>query len=990
METQFYDIASKLDELRGIPKPSQNEISELLQLTTRESTIRYFFHDLNNPDWVEPLYSISWFVNPPDPKPDDERTDLFTLPGWHQGEYLARMASYFPNIIREVAISLETDNARAIRTMLEAILRIPPEIAAETVPSFERWSRTPFARSMMLANEMGLIMEYLAKGGQIAAAFHVLNTLLIPTPIKDKSSEGRIVAGALHDLYWLNEVFVHNLLPLLEGEPIEVIKILNSRLIEAIDLEVDPNVLKEKDPSYTYWRLNIRPDLSPDQPRDFKDLLVNLLIRTLEESRKNGRTELSEILLGYLDSPYVIFKRIAVYLLRLNGNQYPELVEKAYRTWKTHTWAAGQEEFQHFLDAQFGVLPPEIQEEILNSIFQYRDSNEFFEWAEEVIHQSPDRFVGNSLKEKEASFAEEYEFRELHRFAQWLTGDIKRRYEELSIKHEMPPPRPESGVVITSWETEQSPIQVEELGKMTVHEVIKYLVEFVPEGKSFRGPSREGLAQAFSVEVKNRLEEFVEYSSLLIRDDLPFVYHESYFRALEDAIKANQQIRFDRVIDLCEFIVNLKGAKFEKNRYEQGLSQAKLTIAHFLEQFLSTKELYVDNGLLERIGHVIFLLLEEQDDPFLIQEVDNEPNKIDTQTLNINQDAATLSLNSIRGVAMHCIISYAFYSERKRKAEFGNKDNPIMVPLVRDELTAKLDKTQDSSTAVHAVLGWYFPQLMYLDKVWATENLGRIFPLSQELSKYWVAAWSAYVRFSDVYTSVFPHLIDHYMFAIELLPSQKSQAFDRIDERLIEHLLKAYLLALINIDSEDGLLKSFYRKASDEVRAHGNFWLSKVLETEKPSTEDEIWIKTWSLWQWRISQALDAENKDRYQKEVTSFSRLLEYAPVELDNLYSVLSQIIEFKGEDYFEFVGIIDYLAKNAKKHLKYVVGLLLEILQRKRIPYLATDDRNNIRQILEQVKNSDDAKARQQALEIINILGEWGDYEWRMFLDDLQQVR
>jgi hypothetical protein len=64
-----------------------------------------------------------------------------------------------------------------------------------------------------------------------------------------------------------------------------------------------------------------------------------------------------------------------------------------------------------------------------------------------------------------------------------------------------------------------------------------------------------------------------------------------------------------------------------------------------------------------------------------------------------------------------------------------------------------------------------------------------------------------------------------------------------------------------------------------------------------------------------------------------------------------------------------------------------LLLEILQRNLVPYLKSDNRNHIWKILEQVKNSDVVEARQQALEIIDIFAEWGDYEWGVFLDDIE---
>jgi hypothetical protein len=56
-------------------------------------------------------------------------------------------------------------------------------------------------------------------------------------------------------------------------------------------------------------------------------------------------------------------------------------------------------------------------------------------------------------------------------------------------------------------------------------------------------------------------------------------------------------------------------------------------------------------------------------------------------------------------------------------------------------------------------------------------------------------------------------------------------------------------------------------------------------------------------------------------------------------------------------------------------------------KLVPYLTSDNRNNIRQILEQVKNSSDLEAKKQGVEIVNILAEWGDYEWRIFLHDLE---
>ena len=989
MTSTFYKNAQILKGPKENPSPSKKDIHMVLEHLEDDSLRRYFFDDLDNPAWVSPLHNANFFISHiPSPKEDSNNPGFFSFPMWFAGEYLNRLAAQFPNVVKDVARHIDTNNARAIRTMLEAIRKIPPEDTAQIVGVFGQWFKTPFAASMMLAHEMGLILEHLSKGGQVEAALYVLNILLEPIPNKDRFKEGKIVAGTLHDLYWLNEAFTHNLPFLFEIDSIAVADILEKRLIEAIDLEVDPHIPEEKYPAYSYWRLNIRPDLGLGQPRDFKDLLVNILIRSLEVSCEQGRAEIMDILSKYLDSPYVILKRIAVYLLRIKGNQYPDLVETTYRTWKTKGWVGGSDEFEHFLDAQFGVLPSRTQEEVIKAIYQYEDEDEFAEWAGRAIEQSPDNFAGISKEEKKTSFAEEYEFRQLHRFAQWLTGGAKKRYEEISVKYEKPAPRLESGVVTTSWETEQSPIKIDELGKKTVCEVIQYLVDFTPEGESFRTPSREGLAQVLRTEITNRLEEFVENSSLFIRDDLPFIYHENYLRALDDAIKAGLQIRITKTLELCEFILDMHEDNFEKQQYESGLSHAKLAVAHFLEQFLRTKEPYADKEALDRIGQIILLLGKEEDDSYLDKKVDEQnPNELDTRTLNTNLDAATQSLNSIRGVAMHCLISFALYSERKRKDDGGEKDTPVMVSLAKNSLTEKLDKNIEPSLAVHSVLGWYFPQLMYLDKAWSTENLERIFPLRQEGLQYWIAAWSAYVRFSDVYNNVFPYLIEHYKIAIELLPQQKTQAYDRIDERLSEHLLKAFLFDLIDIESEDELLKSYFEKSSDEVRAHGIFWLSQVLGKQKPSVDDKVWIRIWNLWQWRVDEVSKAEDNDKYQNEITSYSRLLENVPIELDVLRPVLSQMIKFKDDGYFTVFLILNYLAANAEKHLKDAVDLLLEVIQKKQLLYLADGDRENIRFIFEQVKNIDDVEVKQKAVEIINILGERGDYEWAKFLDAIE---
>ena len=562
--------------------------------------------------------------------------------------------------------------------------------------------------------------------------------------------------------------------------------------------------------------------------------------------------------------------------------------------------------------------------------------------------------------------------REYDRIASFLKGEEKELYEGLLEKYDKPEPSPDEGA-IKSWVGPESPIGSDELSKKSIKEVIQILVDFIPpEVDSFRVPSREGLGRTFEEDVKARANDYAENALHLIRGDLHFVYHTHYLGGLETAIKNQEKLALGDVVKLCEYITNQEKDEFPIQEFEPGLPSAKLAVANMLDQLLKVKEPYIEDELLDRIGKIIIDLLN-QVEPGLDEEQES------------GFDPATHSLNSSRGKAMHNIVMYGLYCERKRKKDQGEEGEPVMSPLVKEALTEKLDISKDPSLAIHSIFGWYFPQLIYLDREWALENRDRIFPLEPDKVDYWQAAWSAYIRFSDVYIAVFPELITHYQRALDELPDlDKGQSWDRVDEKLATHILKAYILGMIKLDSKDELISMYYLKADAKTRSHGNFWLSQVLESQKPSAEDEVWQIIWDLWLWRLEEAITIDDRSKYTKEITSFCRLLKNTPLGLREMYPVLEQTLEFKAEG-FELHLIIEYLGKNCELSPKLATSLLHEIVVSGRSFYMTTDTRNNVEKILSVAMNTD-SKTKDMAIEIINIYGEHGDYEWRAMLDNL----
>jgi len=729
-------------------------------------------------------------------------------------------------------------------------------------------------------------------------------------------------------------------------------------------LEHNPKIDNNTKKQISYWRMSISPRSDENYENEIKNLLVNITISALNVACDQKAGLVPEILNRYIDSEYSIFRRIGMYVLRSWGQHYNDLLERVYNINQQEPIRGFRSEFDRLVEIQFKNFPELVQKETINN----RKSVDL-EHVEEILKHNPERFDGKTVEEKRQTVIERLQIQNLAPLASYLDGEDQAYYEYLQKKYGKPAPKPESGVVITSWDGPESPIGVEELSKKSVNEVFQYILDYSPPiSESFGAPSREGLARTLETDVQNRADDYAFSSTLFMNRDLPFVYHTHLLRGLQNAIKNQGRLPIAQVVELCEFITNQEIDKFQKQEFEEGLPAAKLAVAQLFEEVFKNKEPYIENELLEKSGRIVVNLLHQEE-----SFPDNEGAQ--------GYDPATHSLNCIHGVAMHSLVSYGLYCERKRKQETGDKGEPTMIPLMKETLTEKLDKTKNSSLAVHSVFGWYFPQFVYLDKQWAIENREQIFP-ADGMTKHWQAAWSAYIRFSDVYTNVFPELIDQYKKALGEFPtSEKSQGPDRSDEKMATHVLKAYLLDMIKLDSKDELLRLYYQKADDETRSYGNFWLSQVLGSQQPSAENIIWQKIWGLWQWRIEEATQSNSRDNYSKEITNFSRLLKHCPLDLEELNPIIEQTLTFKFNG-FEAGEIIDYLGKNSENFPGLAISNLQKIILSSQEFYILEDTKKSIEQILTSAMNADD-NSKTNAIEIINVFGERGDYSWRHLL-------
>jgi len=450
------------------------------------------------------------------------------------------------------------------------------------------------------------------------------------------------------------------------------------------------------------------------------------------------------------------------------------------------------------------------------------------------------------------------------------------------------------------------------------------------------------------------------------------VYH--YLTGVREGIKNKDGKLTNEILSLCEYVMAQKDDPFmgSSGDHEPGLFAAQMEVAHLLGEALHSDDPYLTREQLDRI-RALLIKLAHHSDP---------ESDADSKT---SFDPFTHSLNCIRGEAMHGILHYSLYLSRQQDKLSGEKSKEgHLEPEIQQILDEKLDLTVDPSLAVHSVYGAFVPQLHFLSHKWLANNLIKIFPEDEDMEAFWKAAWDAYIFTSNVYRDVFKLLIPQYQRGLRFLsqPQDEEKHFSGSPyERLAQHIMFAYLAGLTDFGHENKLLDLFFENASDSIRAQGVFWLSQVLGNDKPTFDDILWKKCWSLWQKRLVFA-ETQEVNRNTQEISDYLRWLANSPVGLDILFPTLQKSVKYL-HDGFDARQLIEYASKQCVQYPFYAVILLqMTILSAKEVWWTPKDEDEE--KILQAAMASKEEEARKIAIGIINYRGELGDFHWKYLLE------
>ena len=969
-ETQYYDRAVVLDVLSNHTGPAR-EVAEVLSRHLQDEIYeKYFFEGLENPAWVPVLHEAGLFVHPPGRI--EVEPGRFRIPWWFAGGYLARVASVHPNVVLEVASTVRSDNDQVLAHILDALVRIPPRLAAGAAFNIAEWAKS--VAGFYDPHRLGRFMRDLHENGHVGEAFLILGALFEPAEPPSPETVSELSRHTYEprsriDGFWLKEIWSQYGNHMVELSPQMGLKVLEDQMLKTSGYE--RQVMGEAAMAlHSLWRPAIEDHLQNTSVQELKGLLIDGLRTALDaicwESPEEGRL----VLARYLASEWPILRRLALHTLRSHGGSHPDLLEAVFSSRELLDEAELHHEVYWLLADQFPALPPATATEVVNWILGGPGD------AEAIATRIREREGEEDAEKKAVMYSEYWTFRRLCAIRRFLVENAQARMIELEAKFGQPDhPDFLSWHSEATWLKHATPVSAEDLKSMSVGEIVRILKEYRPPTPSFED-AREGLAEVLKVAASDDPAALAPLAKGLADPEIRPIYVYFYLLGMREVIARGERGALHLVLDLCDYAANMSDRPDEDalQHFEPGFRASQLEATHIIEACFELKEPFLDAGVIERLADLIGALSTSPDPT------------VEGEGREANLDPATLSLNSVRGMAMHCALSLALYVERIARSEADAVPHtPRLDNRVQALLERSLDKEREPSLAVHSVYGWHLPRLHYLDPQWVRGHLDNVFPAKQDQAVYWRAAWEAYVSFNAVYEPLFILLVHFYQRAAQELGVERpgGQLRTPVAERLAQHILFAYLHGLVDIQSNDGLVRTLYDRATDEVRGRAGFWLGKALEQFAPKVDDRPWERLYDLWIWRVNEAVDHAAERAFTDEISSYMRWLPHVPLNLAQLEVPLFQSIPFVKEGFFR-LRLLEFAAKWATEHPLIAVRLLERTLPAQEWGF-STLAVESVRSILGTAASSKDEVAREVAVRVINDLGERGDFRWKEFLPE-----
>lgn len=829
---------------------SDELVTRALDEVRRSDSYAYFFDQLTSPDWIEPLRSKGFFQRPPSMIRDGDSV-RFEL--WPESRYLARVAVQAPDLVIDVITPLaDTDNVRVQEDFADAAVAMDPASAVRIAPLVKGWLSSPY--QLLLPDKAGNLVVRLANGGYVSEAMDLAREIFWLS-IVDRSEVGDLgfpveVTSRIDS--WQYPILLKKIESQLDLPAMQsFIRLLVDLLRAAVEIASE-DVTYPSDDSYS-WRPCIEDSEQNWQHSDLKSDLVVALRDACAKYVGEDRERASEVVDELCQEQFVVFRRVALHLAGQIARTAPEIASRLLVDCRDDSDLGAFHEYWLLASRTFLVIGEGVRDSVLSIIGD--GPSEMHRGFLESLGDGRERYIRTWQLKRLAILSRVN-----------LPDEWKSRFDELVDELGIPE-HPEYINYSSGMRTgPNSPKSSEDLLAFSDDDLIGYLTTWEPSNE-WMGDSPEGLARAIGGAVHLDPSRLAQLAPRFQAQDPTYV--RGYLFGFYEVAKSERTFEWRGILELGRWVLDqpadggLVDAAFDR---DIGWHSSRQTLAQILRNGLVLGPNQIPYEYRPMVWELIAKLVEDAD----------PTEAMEARYGGSNMGPLTLSLNTVRGAAMHALVSYALWvkqsvvSDGKNRAAWAAEE----IDEVWKCLNHHLDPAVDPSLAVRSVYGKSFPQLTHLSRNWASEHVNEIFPPDLGDHAMWSAAWGAYINYSRVFTDVTPLLLDQYAIAISRLREEHEGGAvqDAPNGRhLAQHLMVLYWQQTIELVEPAHLLPAFWRDAPSDVRSQALSFVGLSLRNHDGPLSQEIQERLVALWEMRASQ-LAAMPSDDAREEWAAFS----------------------------------------------------------------------------------------------------------------------
>jgi hypothetical protein len=969
LESRYLESLPFLDALLAIKAPTKKEAKKLqLFAPNNPATYGYFFHRNNNPAWLKPLCAQKLFDHPQEPISEVVKDGITTsYPPWPQSRYLVRMAASDDPDIQEtvlgIALKVETENIAIHLDLADIAKALPAAKAAKLSEKAVTWIGDQKHLFHLLPEKLGELIAHLSNGGEFDAALtlarSVLTVLPNPRATDDENSIWNWHRDPVSRLEgWDYQRVLSLALPdLVAAGTVRTLEMLCDLLETAVDFHQAPVDLEDVIDHSSIWR----PDLENRNHDDVKEYLVSAVRKAAEQI---VAADLGQVpaLVSILESRrWLIFKRLALHLLRLSPDLARDLIIDRLTDRANFDERELWHEYILLMRDHFADLTETQRDDVLG-------------WIDEgptldIVKERREKWDGTRLTDSEAEKSEKFrKLRLLAPLRDVLPEDWSKRYRQWVTETEepqfaeYPSPPPQMGFGFNS------PKSAEELTGMSISEILAFLRDWKRPADDPFSPSPEGLGQELTTLVTSKPESFAKEANRFRL--LATTYVRCFLSGILAATSQQKAFPWSPIFSLCRWVIKQPREVSQQPHQSQDEDRGWIESRSVVAELLSA-------GFKEGAADLPFafrksawrLLKHFTDDP-------NPTPEDEERQGGPEMNPATVSVNTVRGRAIHSLINYARWVQRHLKEEPDGEQRVAHgfdeMPEVRKTLDYHLNPKHDPSLAIRAVYGQWLPWLIMLDQNWVQQNLAKVFPMDESLRELCNVAWEAYITFNGAYNNIFEVLRKEYRNAIERIgerTNRKTHHTHTPDQHLAQQLMLLYARGKLSLDEPEGLLARFYSKAPDGLRGHAPWHVGYSFHESKDEIPDEVVNRFKALWYERSQAAL--VNPASHVKEMSAFGYLFysekfddAWAIAELRNALAISKRA----EPDYF----VVQRLAVLAASYPRLAIECLSFLVEGDKEGWRIDSWGMYMRTIIAAALQSGDDLAKQTAIELIHRLG------------------